>query len=517
MSSSMHGIKIARSAPTISHHLFAEDNIVFSRANAQEAECVKTIMQTYEQASGQVVNLDKSMLSVSRNVPENCFHELTQLLGVKAVESFDKYLGLPTIIGYRTSHAWSSILKAGARIEGGLRWRVGDGSHINLLQDQWLPDGSSLVYMHEAIAELRLEKVADLMDNERWNSELLEESGYKFIRDMVLREEASSSSRPLLHVNQWRKFWASPALPRCKAWRAVQGFLPVRGALAKRGMQLDPCCIFCESKVETSEHSFLKCPAVKRIWFASDMAIRMDNFSSMYDFMVVVLHEDEPDFSTDVHVLLYATWEARNSLIFKGRRLDVVEVVRRASMTNPRVAGNENQKMEEATRTTTWKRPAVGVIKVNVNASIKDGVCGYGMVARDSNGKVLGAATFYPVNAISPLLGEASSLRSAVQLAVEFGFRSVCFETDCLQLFRWWKKGTSGLSYLDAFVHDCPSLLPAFSFFDFIFVRRSGNYVADFLARNASDFPNSIWVEEVPHVVDHLVVTDVLASSPSLI
>lgn len=67
------------------------------------------ILTTYERASGQVINLDKSMLSVSRNVPENCFNDLKQLLGVKVVESYDKYLGLPTIIGKSKTHIFRFV------------------------------------------------------------------------------------------------------------------------------------------------------------------------------------------------------------------------------------------------------------------------------------------------------------------------------------------------------------------------------------------------------------------------
>ncbi|XP_057418992.1 uncharacterized protein LOC130713221 [Lotus japonicus] len=40
------------------------------------AECIRDILSTYERASGQAINHYKSMLSVSRNVPQNCFHEL---------------------------------------------------------------------------------------------------------------------------------------------------------------------------------------------------------------------------------------------------------------------------------------------------------------------------------------------------------------------------------------------------------------------------------------------------------
>lgn len=59
-SSLLSGIKISQKAPVISHLLFADDSIVFARANAQEAGCVVDILQTFERASGQKINLEKS-------------------------------------------------------------------------------------------------------------------------------------------------------------------------------------------------------------------------------------------------------------------------------------------------------------------------------------------------------------------------------------------------------------------------------------------------------------------------
>ncbi|XP_057452977.1 uncharacterized protein LOC130744833 [Lotus japonicus] len=413
-----------------------------------------------------------------------------------------------------------------------------------------------LIHLQETVEDLRLEKVADLIDNGRWNVELIQEafspltahkilaiplanqgnvdsiywfdstngiyvckSGYNFIRSLVAREEASTSSGPLLQAKLWRRLWASPALPRCKevAWRAVRNFLPMRGELVKRGMQLDPCCPFCETEVETCGHLFLKCPAVERVWFASDLAIRTESFSSVHALMVAVLEEDDVDFIAAVQQLMYVTWEARNSMVFNGRKLDVGDVLRRSSMLKPWDDGIHIPQSLTASRPANWKRPEEGIVKINFDASVKNEIGGLGMVARGTHGAILGAAALYPVSVISPLLGEACGFRWALKLATEFGFRSVCFETDYLQLFEWWKKGSIGLSYLDTIVRECRLFTSAFSYFQFTFVRRSGNLVADFLARNASNFPNSVWVEEVPHDVDHLVINDALASSPALI
>ncbi|XP_057451835.1 uncharacterized protein LOC130743612 [Lotus japonicus] len=111
LSSALHGIKIARSAPenSLKSRVITDDSVIFARATTQEALTIKVILASYEQASGQVINLDKSMLSCSRNVPENRFHELKQLLNVKAVECYDKYLGLPTIIGKSKTQIFSFV------------------------------------------------------------------------------------------------------------------------------------------------------------------------------------------------------------------------------------------------------------------------------------------------------------------------------------------------------------------------------------------------------------------------
>lgn len=56
----LHGIKIFRGAPIISHLLFVDDNFFFFRASPEECNMFKQILMTYEQASGQAINLQKS-------------------------------------------------------------------------------------------------------------------------------------------------------------------------------------------------------------------------------------------------------------------------------------------------------------------------------------------------------------------------------------------------------------------------------------------------------------------------
>jgi hypothetical protein len=95
----LHGIKIARTAPQISHLFFADDSLLLARANQSEARNILKILEKYQQASGQVVNLDKSEASFSRNVPNEDTNAICELMNVKAVEAQSRYLGFPVPFG----------------------------------------------------------------------------------------------------------------------------------------------------------------------------------------------------------------------------------------------------------------------------------------------------------------------------------------------------------------------------------------------------------------------------------
>ncbi|XP_048232195.1 uncharacterized protein LOC125370487 [Ricinus communis] len=95
----IHGYKVARNAPSVSHLFFADDSIIFTRANVQEAEKIAWILHIYEEAPGQKINLDKSETTTSSNVSEDRKQDVIEKLGVKQVDKHGKYLGLPTIIG----------------------------------------------------------------------------------------------------------------------------------------------------------------------------------------------------------------------------------------------------------------------------------------------------------------------------------------------------------------------------------------------------------------------------------
>lgn len=95
----LHGIQICRREPILTHLLFVDDYFLFFRANDREVANMKTILETYEQASGQAINYTKSEVSFSKNVDSEEQHRLVEALGVRTTMGAGKYLGVPSVVG----------------------------------------------------------------------------------------------------------------------------------------------------------------------------------------------------------------------------------------------------------------------------------------------------------------------------------------------------------------------------------------------------------------------------------
>jgi hypothetical protein len=70
---------------------------------------MKSILTTYEAASGQAISLPKSEIYYSRNVESSIQNTITSILGVQAVLGTGKYLGLPSMIGINKQATFNFI------------------------------------------------------------------------------------------------------------------------------------------------------------------------------------------------------------------------------------------------------------------------------------------------------------------------------------------------------------------------------------------------------------------------
>ncbi|GAU18647.1 hypothetical protein TSUD_124800 [Trifolium subterraneum] len=89
----VHGARICRGTPEVSHLLFADDCFLFCRASVVEVNHLMNILHTYELASGQEINLAKSEVFFSRNLSHAAKEDLASILGVRHVLGTGIYLG----------------------------------------------------------------------------------------------------------------------------------------------------------------------------------------------------------------------------------------------------------------------------------------------------------------------------------------------------------------------------------------------------------------------------------------
>ncbi|GAU45877.1 hypothetical protein TSUD_401030, partial [Trifolium subterraneum] len=105
----LHGVKICRGAPMVSHLLFADDCFLFCRANLSESQKLMEVLKTYENASGQEINLSKSEVFFSRNISKEAQEDLSRLMGVRHVLGTGTYLGLPSLVGRSKKNTFAYI------------------------------------------------------------------------------------------------------------------------------------------------------------------------------------------------------------------------------------------------------------------------------------------------------------------------------------------------------------------------------------------------------------------------
>lgn len=102
-------MRCSRNGPRVNHLFFADNSIIFARANRDEADEIKTILGVYEKASRQQINLIKSTITFTPNISRADRKRIKRHLGLTSSLPHYTYFGLPIVIGKNKKMVFASF------------------------------------------------------------------------------------------------------------------------------------------------------------------------------------------------------------------------------------------------------------------------------------------------------------------------------------------------------------------------------------------------------------------------
>jgi len=119
--------------------------------------------------------------------------------------------------------------------------------------------------------------------------------------------------------------WQLNIMPKMKIflWQMLHNALPLRGALVKRGMTINPACPLCMNDIESNDHLFWECPSIKEMWRLPQqhkwlhLLDIQDGSMCLEDLVLRCKQSRNKEDIVKVANLFWHIWKERNAFIFQ--------------------------------------------------------------------------------------------------------------------------------------------------------------------------------------------------------
>ena len=103
-------IKASKNGPSFSYVFFADDFMLFAKANTKNSEAIMEVLDNFCTLAGQKVNLAKSRVLFSPNIARRCKRSICSKLEINAIQNSGRYLGFPLIYKGRNGDAFNFFI-----------------------------------------------------------------------------------------------------------------------------------------------------------------------------------------------------------------------------------------------------------------------------------------------------------------------------------------------------------------------------------------------------------------------
>nr|XP_011462054.1 PREDICTED: uncharacterized protein LOC105350808 [Fragaria vesca subsp. vesca] len=385
-------------------------------------QVVRNIMNMYEAASGQQVDLQKSSVVFIGSVPLQGWMLLqnpTSLPGrlLKAIY-FSHNNFWEAELGNAQSYAWQSIIDGRDVLRQGVSRQIGDGQRTNIWYDPWLKGEELLQFrspsfnkvsdlllspgvwnvgvLQELFPASIVSKILALLISSReyqdrwiWSEDKLGKfsvkTAYHLARKHVLDHEHVPNPNSLL----WNKIWKAKVSGKVKvcAWKLPLIFFPLEVGLVNRVWILTPTAL-----------------SVRRRW---SHLLCSENCFHATEYLQLAQVPLLPNNTSESKGLRGRLGEVKQASKIVSLALGWWENYKKArsSLIEPRIVFRSR-----------WTKPSIGFVKLNVDAAFDPNSerSGLGGVFRDHEGFCLGAFTKFIVSASSPQHSELLAVLEGV-------------------------------------------------------------------------------------------------------
>ncbi|XP_070677505.1 uncharacterized protein [Malus domestica] len=503
----LDGVQLGASGPIISHILFADDTLLFLKADGKNCRNLVDLIKLYCDASGQLVNFQKSSVYFGANIPRRVSAELANILRVQVVLDPGAYMGVPAIWG-RSKKMGLTYIKEKIMSKGDKR------------KTHWV--SKEVLGLPKDLGGLGFRNFSD------FNDALLAKQCWRLLSDPSSLWASVMKARYFLHCSFWdavkggRASWAwTSLLVGREALRdlAVSPNLRVSSLISHETMEWD--LDFLVPFISEEAQVAIKCLPLgdfrckdRLIWDASKNGKYSVKSGYRWLQMSSLASRDHRLPRTrNIPKKLWQMVPINPLLVLFGISSAI------GSYWDARGWSGLGASRPSARcgLISHWSPPPSPFLKINVDASWScSSLSGFvGVVVRDAFGQFKAAAR-YAISSPSVAVAEALALLRGCELGSSLGFQSVIMESDSRESIDWLS-GVGDNGSWEAFpvLTRVKVVSAAFQSCRWSWVSRTANGAADCIAsRVFPEMGSWVWIDRPPSSLVFVLNKDGLPCPP---